>query len=629
MKRLALNIALSLLAIVLFVVAGLGILLSTFNPNDYKDKIAELAQKHTGLAIVFEGDLQTSIFPVLGLKTGAVRVTDEAIYGGEPFLEIQQSTLRLALMPLLLGRIEVQELLLDGAKIKLITTANGKQNWQRGTPTKAEQERSQKGIESLQAPSAPPPPADEKSLNLTIDALHITNLQVTYQDLGKNSNFLAQVSNLELTDLGRKDSGSIALQAILADKVSTLEASINLKSTVKVLDKGNFDLKNTQAASMAFDIANFDLELRNPAAPNNASPLQLKSSMDLTLNLAEGSIFLQNLKGTLQGKPFTGQTSLQASNGQDDAATTSKLEGNLSLEELDIDQILAFFAELESATTTDLPVNQPPSVVTSTINKPAKNGNPLANLGNTTANFVLNIGKMHLNKAQISNLQTTVVVAEGNLQVDSAFAVFGGKVQTTTNAKTNTPLMTGSVLLDIVDLQIGELLQTFTKQQKLSGLAQGKLNLNFQGNTNESIAKSLSGTANIDIRNGKFTGLNLSKYEIPGMAPLADTFSVESLTASAKINKGIATTNDINLVSKAMLATGNATIDIPENYLQGNASLRVAGKAPAIPLIFEGFFNEIIYSVDMKSINKQWLEQMLSPETGKILEEIGRNLKKR
>ena len=628
MKRLALNIALSLLTIVLFVVAGLGILLSTFNPNDYKGKIAELAQKHTGLAIVFEGDLQTSIFPVLGLKTGAIRVTDEAIYGGEPFLEIQQSTLRLALMPLLLGRIEVQELLLDGAKIKLITTANGKQNWQRGTTTKAEQERSQKGIESLQAPSAPPQPADEKSLNLTIDALHITNLQVTYQDLGKNSNFLAQVSNLELTDLGRKDSGSIALQAILADKVSTLETSINLKSTVKVLDKGSFDLKNTQATAIAFDIANFDLELRSPAAPNNASPLQLKSSMDLTLNLAEGSIFLQNLKGTLQGKAFTGQTSLQASNGEG-AATTSKLEGNLSLDELDIDQILAFFAELESATTTDLPVSQPPSAATNTINKPAKNANPLANLGKTTANFVLNIGKIHLNEAQISNLQTTIVVTEENLQVDSSLAVFGGKIQTTTNAKTNTPIMAGSMLMDIADLQIGELLQTLTKQQKLSGLAQGKLNLNFQGNTNESIAKSLSGTANVDIRNGKFTGLSLSQYEIPGMAPLADTFSVDSLTASAKINKGIATTNDINLVSKAMLATGNATIDIPESYLRGNASLRVAGKAPAIPLIFEGFFNEIVYSVDMKSINKQWLEKMLSPETGKILEEIGRNLKKR
>ena len=54
--------------------AGAATLLATFDPNDYKDRIATEVKKATGRDLAFNGDIRASFFPVLGFDAdGRIR----------------------------------------------------------------------------------------------------------------------------------------------------------------------------------------------------------------------------------------------------------------------------------------------------------------------------------------------------------------------------------------------------------------------------------------------------------------------------------------------------------------------------------------------------------------------------
>ena len=91
-----------------------------FNPNDYRDDIELQLNKATGREIALDGNLQLSVFPWLGVRTEAVKVSQPREIGGD-FMRIDSAQIRLQLMPLLNRRIELDTILLDGAYIHYIS----------------------------------------------------------------------------------------------------------------------------------------------------------------------------------------------------------------------------------------------------------------------------------------------------------------------------------------------------------------------------------------------------------------------------------------------------------------------------------------------------------------------------
>ena len=126
MKRLFFII----LAILVLVPAGLVVwLLFFFDANNYRGQIESGFHKATGREMQISGDLNATIFPRIGISTGAITVGNARGFGDEPFASIQGSNISLALLPLLHGEVEMDKLLLDGVQANLITLADGKTNW--------------------------------------------------------------------------------------------------------------------------------------------------------------------------------------------------------------------------------------------------------------------------------------------------------------------------------------------------------------------------------------------------------------------------------------------------------------------------------------------------------------------
>lgn len=114
-------IALIVLALVLVVVF--------VDPNDYRDDIERIVESQTGRPLTLSGELQLAVFPWLALETGPASLGDAPGFGDEPFAAIEQARVGVRLLPLLRGKIEVGNVRLAGARVRLITDEQGRNNW--------------------------------------------------------------------------------------------------------------------------------------------------------------------------------------------------------------------------------------------------------------------------------------------------------------------------------------------------------------------------------------------------------------------------------------------------------------------------------------------------------------------
>ena len=111
------------------IVIGLVFVLVFVDPNDYRDRLQKLVKEKTGRELTLSGDLKLSVFPWIALETGPASLGDAPGFGPEPFASIKHARVSVRLMPLLGGKLEVGNVRLDGARIRLITDERGRDNW--------------------------------------------------------------------------------------------------------------------------------------------------------------------------------------------------------------------------------------------------------------------------------------------------------------------------------------------------------------------------------------------------------------------------------------------------------------------------------------------------------------------
>jgi AsmA protein len=112
----------------LIVLLLVGVLLFV-DPNDYRDDVERMVEQRTGRDLTLSGDLGLSVFPWIALELGSASLGDAPGFGDEPFASIQHARVGVRLLPLLRGKVEVGHVSLKGARIRLITDEQGRNNW--------------------------------------------------------------------------------------------------------------------------------------------------------------------------------------------------------------------------------------------------------------------------------------------------------------------------------------------------------------------------------------------------------------------------------------------------------------------------------------------------------------------
>lgn len=279
MKKTLKILGIALAAIVGLLVVAAVILALVFDPNQYKDDVIRLVKDKTGRDLKIGRKIGWSFFPRLGIEAGGLELSNAAGFGKEPFAKIDAAGVRVAVLPLLTGRIAVDTVYLHGVDLNLAKNAAGRTNWDDMVAA---------------APAEPKKPEPAPSATtlpiagLSVGRLEVKRANLVWNDLQSGSRLA--VRNLELGtsafaadkpmdlklgfELARDKAAPIkvALASRLTASANALKlADVDLKLDDSRL-RGGIEIRNFAQPALRFDLAldRIDLDRYLGAEPQSA-----------------------------------------------------------------------------------------------------------------------------------------------------------------------------------------------------------------------------------------------------------------------------------------------------------------------------------------------------------------------
>ena len=137
MKRL-LKWILGLTAALVVLVAAAVVLVPMFlDVQHYKPRVEELVSELTGRTFNMGDDIDLSVFPWIGIRLSDLRLANPEGFAAKDMVAVDGFELRLKVMPLFSGRVEVDTFVLDSPRIFLERRKDGTANWEGSGKTDA------------------------------------------------------------------------------------------------------------------------------------------------------------------------------------------------------------------------------------------------------------------------------------------------------------------------------------------------------------------------------------------------------------------------------------------------------------------------------------------------------------
>ena len=318
MKYLKITL-MALLALVLLLFIGVGLVLHFVNPNDYQGRIAEAVERSIGRKLYFEGNIELSYYPWLGLKVGALRIEDLPKFGSEPFLRLREAGLKLDTWALLRGRVLVDEVLLDGVELKLVSSQTGERNWDFRREPPADRGNLAESPNAsgpgnngpstntgaiTGTPTGTPIPgglsaegAGSRKLDLAVNRVRLSEARVSYDDFKRHSSYVVTLNSALVEDFVLGRDFKISLGGYFTDQSRGLHWAYDLSSRVK-------DWQGSGPVELN------DILLKNiiklPEFPESGFKADLHAGA-ISFNRDDGSLAVNALKLNLPGSVLTGQ----------------------------------------------------------------------------------------------------------------------------------------------------------------------------------------------------------------------------------------------------------------------------------------------------------------------------------
>ncbi|HEV8390942.1 MAG TPA: AsmA family protein, partial [Dongiaceae bacterium] len=159
--------------------------------NNYKAEIAAQAKKATGRELAIDGNISLSILPTPGVTVSGIRFGN-APGGSQPDMAtLESAKVKVALMPLLSGKVEVEEVVLDKPTFIFEKLKDGSGNWQIAPE-----------VEAPEAGVTPTPSAEPSSgggMAVVIKSASIDGGTLIYRDLAAGTEQKVENLNIDLS----------------------------------------------------------------------------------------------------------------------------------------------------------------------------------------------------------------------------------------------------------------------------------------------------------------------------------------------------------------------------------------------------------------------------------------------
>jgi AsmA protein len=601
MKRLGMPIA------ALLGVALIGLIATSWflNRDALREAVEAQIRAVTGLDLVVNGTIDVSVFP-----GSYVSFHDVGLRGGatsDPALAVDVLTANLRLLPLLLRRFEIADVMMLRPHIHVVRAADGVSNW---TPFIDTIARTMK------------PGADNQ---VSFSEIRIQDGVLNYEDA---ANHLSEtLDDIDLSLAWPSISRSFAATGQFDWRGERVDGSVSASDFVAALSGDRSGVKARLASAplkLAFDgtVANRTsmmmegtLTIDSPSLRNalrwtgQAPPGSGgfgRFALKARANVVGASIALTNVNVELDGNAAEGVMTY-ANNGR------QTLQATLAAGNLDLTPYISTFRllasgardwnrqlfDLNSVSTTDLDMRLSAARVTVGSTK----------LGRTAFGANLRGGALALSVAEA---QMYGGIAKGSFGVARSDAVADVKAQ-----------------FEFTDVDLQSCASELFGITKLSGRGNLNVSLVASGASPFGLAQSLDGTATLTGHDGAISGFNveqllrrLERRPLSGGGNFrSGSTPYDNLTLAVKFADGIATAEDIRVEGPAarITLTGTASVPAREYDMKGVASLTSAPNATPsfdLPFVVQGPWDDPLIFPDPESLIRR------SPASAPLLDAV-------
>jgi AsmA protein len=186
------KIVIGLGVVLLLVVALILSLPFLIDLNKYQEQYKPLIEDALNRKVQLQ-DIRLTIWPRIGARVAGFAVLDDPAFGSGPFTSLTSLDVGVKLMPLLSGKVEVEEIALRNPEITVIKNKNGVLNVSTLGRT---------GVAAPVTPSRAPVPSAEGPLKilalLAVDRVSVEGGKMTYRDLSATGPTEYTLQDLEL-----------------------------------------------------------------------------------------------------------------------------------------------------------------------------------------------------------------------------------------------------------------------------------------------------------------------------------------------------------------------------------------------------------------------------------------------
>ena len=279
------------IGVLIIVVVAVGVILALpflIDLNKYQDQYKPLIEDALNRKVQLQG-IRLTMWPRIGARMTGLAVMDDPAFGSSPFTSLTSLDVGVKLMPLLSGKVEVEDITLRDPVITVIKNKNGVLNV--STIGRA-------GVELPKTPSRAPIPSTEGPIKilalLAVDRVSIVGGTLTYRDLtaAKPTEYVLQDVKLLLQSVRLGQTTSLHFGAL----VQPLNLPVTLDGTFGPLkETTDIDAINLQLGLGKTDFTIAGKTVGQNATVNISSPLINTANLPMTLPLNK-SVNIKDLR---------------------------------------------------------------------------------------------------------------------------------------------------------------------------------------------------------------------------------------------------------------------------------------------------------------------------------------------
>lgn len=573
-----------LLAIaVLFVLAAGAAfaLLATFDPNDYKDRIAAAVSNGTGREFSIGGEIEATLFPVLGFKAADIKMGNPEGYAAKDFLAVKSAQAGVRLMPLFQHRIELTKVILDNPDIHIIRAADGRTNLTFGTGKEA------KISETDNAPA----------MDLSVGAVKITGAKVTYSDRSTGKTVLIDPLNITLPGFVPGKKTDVDLDMVVKSSDSIMKISGTAVATASP-QEGLLSLSRVKTAI-----------IMQAASLKDSIEVDLSGNGTVNSKTQEIDLDIPALKVGWSGTEITGKTGIS---GKFSAPVAAFSANSASI---NLDDLLAGIKKDGSGNS----------------EKPLL---PVELLRSLNAKGDIGITELVFNGLTIRDVSAKIGADSGLVNIAPITANFYegmAKGGLTINVRGAEPVL--ALENDINGVQVGDVMKAKMGDDYITGVANIKYDLASRGNSIGAIEKNAEGTFRFNFGDGYINKWQLSRLlnqaiayfetgQIPQGAP--DKIYFTSLDGTFTGQNGVFRNSDTVMKGPKIHALGAGTVNLAARNVDYTVNVGLGAEASPsarhIPIRINGPLTAPRYALDTQALVTDTIKDKLKD---RLLDKLG------